>query len=260
VRVALMLEDSREANLIRDWLKDDGHLPSSYFCAFALISALRKDPFDVVFADWSSVSMATSLLLKEVRGPVASEFALVFVSSLKTETPIVRALQGGAAGYITRPFGRRELLARLAAIVRRDRLRRCETRDRIIDCAGLKVDCIGREIWRDGRAIQLTAKDFDLGLLFLENVGRLLLRGQIQRSVWGLSAPFGVSNPGYARSSSPDSSWLNATTWLAPHGNQRVWISPGSHNRGLRRPSAPKRRQFAAQSPRPCYERALDPR
>ena len=173
--------------MLSDWLFAAGHLPSSYNRVTALVCALRKDPFDVVLSDFSSDSIAANLLFKELHGQLGPQFALVFLSSLTSESSIARALRCGADGYITRPFGQRELLARLEAIARRNRLRMHQTR--FIDCAGLRVDCFGREVWRDGRTIPLTAKDFDLSQLFLENIGRLLSRAQIQRAVWGVSVP-----------------------------------------------------------------------
>jgi len=51
------------------------------------------------------------------------------------------------------------------------------------------VDCTNRAITRDGRQLDLTSKDFDLALLFLANLGRLLSRSYISQTVWGTSCP-----------------------------------------------------------------------
>lgn len=173
--------------MLTDWLLTAGHLPSSYNRVTALVCALRKAPFDIVLSDLSSDSIAASLLFKELHDQRGPRFALVFLSSLTSESLIAKVLRRGADGYITRPFGKRELLARLEAIARRNRSRMRQTR--FIECAGLRVDCSGREVRRDGRTVPLSAKDFDLSQLFLDNVGRLLSRAQIQRVVWGSSVP-----------------------------------------------------------------------
>jgi DNA-binding winged helix-turn-helix (wHTH) protein len=76
-----------------------------------------------------------------------------------------------------------ELVARLEAIARRGK-HRIEG-SAAIEAGGLHVDCGARSAWRDGCPVEMTAKDFELSVLFLRNIGRLLSRGYLLDTVWG---------------------------------------------------------------------------
>ena len=79
-----------------------------------------------------------------------------------------------------------KLIARLEAIARRGKHR--TEQPEVLEMDVYKVDCQTRTVTRRERPVELTAKDFDLSVLFLRNVGRLLSRGHIRESVWGPNA------------------------------------------------------------------------
>jgi DNA-binding response OmpR family regulator len=81
-----------------------------------------------------------------------------------------------------------ELLARLEAIARRGKPQ--PRQPEVIEMGALRVNCQTRCAQRDGALVDLSAKDFDLLVLFLRNVGRLLSRAEIRETVWGPRAPF----------------------------------------------------------------------
>ena len=89
----------------------------------------------------------------------------------------------GADDYMTKPIRRLELVARLEAMARRCRLRSEPRSPLEVDV--FSIDLQSRIVRRDSRPVALTPKDFDLSVLFLSNVGRLLSRRQIQECVWG---------------------------------------------------------------------------
>jgi DNA-binding response OmpR family regulator len=91
---------------------------------------------------------------------------------------------------MVKPVRRLELLARLEAITRR---RDSESvQPEVIELGGLRLDCQTRTASRDDRPIHMTAKDFDLSVLILSNIGRLLSRQHIHDTVWG---PGTMSSP-----------------------------------------------------------------
>ena len=98
---------------------------------------------------------------------------------------VVVALRSGADDYLVKPLKRMELLARLEAVTRRDG----ETSQvEQLEVHGFQVDCAARALLRDNQRLKLTAKDFDLAVLFLRHVGRLLSRGHIRQRIWGASS------------------------------------------------------------------------
>jgi DNA-binding response OmpR family regulator len=93
--------------------------------------------------------------------------------------------QSGADDYLAKPFAFEELLARVGALLRRQRREEpSEVSDRL-QYADLEMDLGTREVWRGGQALDLTAREFDLLTYFLRHARQVLTRDQVFRAVWG---------------------------------------------------------------------------
>jgi len=111
-----------------------------------------------------------------------SEMPILVLSAVGEEDQKVRALEAGADDYITKPFGTRELVARLQAALRRAaRLEEEPT----IDVEGLEVDLAARVVRRDGETVHLTPIEFDLLRSLVRNRGRLMTHRKLLGEVWG---------------------------------------------------------------------------
>ena len=115
-----------------------------------------------------------------------TDIPLIVLSAVGEEEAKVRALAAGADDYVTKPFGPRELLARLQANLRRVAP---EPEEAVITADGLHVDLARREVRLDGEAVHLTPIEFDLLRQLARNRGRLMTHRDLLSSVWG---------PGYA--------------------------------------------------------------
>jgi two-component system KDP operon response regulator KdpE len=94
----------------------------------------------------------------------------------------VAALDAGADDYITKPFGPRELVARLQANMRRTAP---DPEESVISADGLEIDLARRAVSRDGVEIHLTPTEFDLLRMLVRNRGRLMTHRELLVSVWG---------------------------------------------------------------------------
>jgi two-component system KDP operon response regulator KdpE len=166
----------------------------------ALKVVLREAGFDAVPAE----TAAEALDLAAVRPPDAaivdlvlpdldgiavtrtlrewSEIPILVLSAVGEEEQKVRALEAGADDYITKPFGARELVARLQAALRR--AARGEEQPTIV-AEGLEIDLAARVVRRDGEPIHLTPIEFDLLRALARNRGRLLTHRKLLAEVWG---------------------------------------------------------------------------
>ena len=166
----------------------------------ALKVVLREAGFDAVPAETAS----EALDLAAVRPPEAaiidlvlpdgdgvevtrtlrewSEMPILVLSAVGEEEQKVRALEAGADDYITKPFGTRELIARVQAALRR--AAREDEEPRIV-LEGLEVDLAGRVVQRDGEPVHLTPIEFELLRVLVRNRGRLMTHRKLLAEVWG---------------------------------------------------------------------------
>jgi two-component system, OmpR family, KDP operon response regulator KdpE len=111
-----------------------------------------------------------------------SEMPILVLSAVGEEEQKVRALEAGADDYITKPFGTRELVARLQAALRRSA--RVGEQPRV-EVDGLEVDLAARVVRRAGEPVHLTPIEFDLLRVLVQNRGRLLTHRKLISEVWG---------------------------------------------------------------------------
>jgi two-component system KDP operon response regulator KdpE len=111
-----------------------------------------------------------------------SKAPVIVLSAVGDEEEKVRALEAGADDYVTKPFGSRELVARLQAVLRRAAGDAEEPR---IAIDGLEIDLAARIVSRGGTEIHLTPIEFDLLRALVRNRGRLITHRALLTEVWG---------------------------------------------------------------------------
>jgi DNA-binding response OmpR family regulator len=106
---------------------------------------------------------------------------MIVLSAVGGETEKVRLLDIGADDYVVKPFGARELLARIRAVLRRSAADEC----RLLEFGDVQVDITRRVVMRAGKELKLTRAEYNLLTYFLQNADRPLTREMILNSVWG---------------------------------------------------------------------------
>ena len=145
----------------------------------AVALARESDP-DLVILDLMLPRMSGLEVCRILRAE--SNIPIIILSARDDETDRVVGLELGADDYITKPFSMKELIARV-----RTRLRRKEAPAAVPEtlvARSLTVDLPRRIVTRNGAAVDLKPKEFDLLVYFLQNRGRVLTRAQILQAVW----------------------------------------------------------------------------
>ncbi len=114
------------------------------------------------------------------------DLPVIFVTARAAVADRVKGLKLGAEDYIVKPFAVDELLARVEAV-----LRRFHKTEDLLTLGDLQADPRARKVWREGREIALTPKEYDLLLLFLRNPNAALYRDTIYERVWGGELAYG---------------------------------------------------------------------
>lgn len=148
----------------------------------AIVGVTTQNP-DVVLLDLGLPDGDGIALTREIRE--WTRVPIVVVSARGREEDKVEALDAGADDYLTKPFGIKELLARMRVALRHGREKAGENAEPVIELGPLKVDLVRREVTRDGKPVKLTPIEYRLLVLMAQNAGKVLTHRQILKEVWG---------------------------------------------------------------------------
>lgn len=185
VRIALLEDETYQAQLMQVWIEAAGHDCRVFNAGKPFIEALQRDSYDLLVLDWLLPDINGDEVLKWVREHLGWQIPVIFVTQKDSEADVVRGLELGADDYMAKPVKPLEMLARITALGRRSQTL---VDDSVLACGDFSVDVSAHTVMRDGVAIELTHKEFELALFLFRNIGRLLSRSHILESVWGQSA------------------------------------------------------------------------
>jgi two-component system KDP operon response regulator KdpE len=179
-RVLVCDDEQQILRALRIILRDAGFepMPASTAREALDVAALRAPDaaiIDLVLPDGDGIEVCRSLRSW-------STMPILVLSAVGEEDQKVLALEAGADDYVTKPFGPRELVARLQAVMRRSQAPADEP---AIEVDGLHVDLAARTVRRDGDEVHLTPIEFDLLRALVRNRGRLLTHRALLTEVWG---------------------------------------------------------------------------
>jgi DNA-binding response OmpR family regulator len=152
------------------------------------LAELETKPYDLVILDLMLPGMDGLEICRRIRARPGYT-PILMLTAKSGELDRVLGLEMGADDYVTKPFSVLELVARVKAIFRRvdSVASRAEAAAQRIENGALSIDVERREVRLDGRAVELTATEFDLVLHFARNPGRVFTRAQLLDQVWGYS-------------------------------------------------------------------------
>ena len=110
---------------------------------------------------------------------------IIMLTALSNETDKVKGLESGADDYVTKPFGARELVARVRAVLRRARFSEPNAQSEIFCVGELEVDLTGQCVKVQGQEVQLTATEYRLLCEFVKQPDRVLVPQYLLERVWG---------------------------------------------------------------------------
>jgi two-component system alkaline phosphatase synthesis response regulator PhoP len=179
----LIIEDEESILMaLEDDLSLEGHTVTGEVDGVRGFERASADGFDLIILDIMLPGMDGFDICRRLRG-AGDQTPILVLTAKGQEVDKVLGLELGADDYVTKPFSRRELLARVKALLRRAELSTQPPDEfRFADVA---VDFTGYEVRKDGRAVELTAKEFDLLRLLIAHRGKVLRRDTILEEVWG---------------------------------------------------------------------------
>jgi DNA-binding response OmpR family regulator len=180
MRILVVEDDRRMADLLRQGLVEDGHTVSVAVdglegLAFAGSAAFDLLILDVMLPGKSGFEIAREVRARKDRTPI------LMLTARDAAQDIVQGLDIGADDYLTKPFSFEVLLARVRALGRRGVIAQAV----LLEAAGLTRHLGTREVRRGGKSIELTRTEYALLELLMRNPERVLTREYLIESVWG---------------------------------------------------------------------------
>jgi DNA-binding response OmpR family regulator len=177
----LLVEDEvKLARFVELELGSEGYLVSVAHDGLTGLTMARESPPDLVILDWMMPGMTGVEVCRRLRA-TGSKVPVILLTAKDEVSDRVTGLDAGADDYVVKPFSIEELLARVRAHLRRTH----EDDPERLQFADLTLNRRTREVFRNGRAIELTAKEFDLLDYLLSHPRQVITRDQILEKVWG---------------------------------------------------------------------------
>ncbi|WP_321383315.1 response regulator transcription factor [uncultured Enterococcus sp.] len=181
----LVIEDdvdiARNLNTLLQKHQYDVHLVGTQQQALALLQEMPFDLalIDVGLPDGNGYAVGTSIKNLE------TSFPFIFLTAMDDEASVVTGLELGGEDYITKPFRPMELISRIKTVLRRSEKDQSEI---IID--NLIIDTLRGTVHKNGQELFLSALEYRLLLLFVNNSGQILSRDQLQQQIWDIAGDF----------------------------------------------------------------------
>ncbi len=135
---------------------------------------------DIMLPGMDGIEICSRLRASDIYTPV------LMLTAKSEEIDKVLGLESGADDYLTKPFGIREFIARVKAILRRAKISSEEaTQENVLECNGLAIDPVKHKVMLNNQRVELTPKEFSLLLLLASSPGRSYSREELLDLVWG---------------------------------------------------------------------------
>lgn len=182
-KILVIDDDALLRRSVKHALERDGYIVSTAEDGAAGLSAARHDLFDLALLDIGLPDQSGLDVARVIQRELA--LPIVFLTGRDQETDIVIGLEMGAEDYITKPFGMRELLARVRVALRRKEHAPLPNPDGVLQVDEIILDPKAHEVRVRGARVDLPPKEFELLRLLMGNVGAVLHSDYLLNAVWG---------------------------------------------------------------------------
>lgn len=153
------------------------------------IDIISKEKFSLYILDLTLPDGSGYDVCKEIKKQ--GDLPVIFLTAYDDEVNVVMGFEFGADDYISKPFRLKELLVRIKSVLRRYNN---ETADGVIKFKDLTVNTNEAKVYKDGNEIILTAMEYRLLLILLNNRGKVLSRTQLLENIWDVDGDFVEDN------------------------------------------------------------------
>lgn len=182
-KILLVEDDGQIASYLGELLRAEGFDTQIAGSKKEAGECLLAQNFDLVLLDVSLPDGNGFSICAEIKREY--EIPVIFLTASGDEYSVVAGLDMGADDYIAKPFRPRELISRIRSV-----LRRCKKEQRILSCGDLRVNVSSATVTKGEKELFLSALEYRLLLLLLQNKGQILTRNQLLEEIWDASGEY----------------------------------------------------------------------
>lgn len=182
-RILIVEDEARIASFLSKGLSADGFSTTVASDGVTGLDLALSGDFDLVVLDIGLPRLDGFAVLEGLRAQ-GSDVPVIVLTARDSVADTVSALEGGADDYMAKPFRFAELLARVRLRLRHANEQPSARQDSL-SAGGIALDLRARTASRDGRRVELSAREFQMLELFMLNAGQVLSREQLLSHVWG---------------------------------------------------------------------------
>lgn len=182
IKIFLAEDDEAIVNSLKDYLSGEGYSVSSASGQSKAVEMIRSGDYDLLLLD---VSLSDGNGFNIFRETKDLRIPAVFLTASDDEGSVVKGLDMGAEDYIAKPFRPRELLSRIKNV-----LRRCSGNEKIVSVGDLVIDTERCTVSKNGEELTLSALEYRLLTVFINNRGILLSRNRLLEDIWDIAGDF----------------------------------------------------------------------
>jgi len=181
--ILLVEDEATLAGAVRVALQREGYRVHMAGDGRAALSTFARESVDLVLLDIMLPVLDGLEVCRAIRQ--SSGTPIMMITARNTELDTVLGLELGADDYLSKPFGMRELIARVRALLRRATVSSSASSDRPITVDYLRILPRERKVQRDGQPVALRPREFDLLVFLARHRGHVFSRDQLLEQVWG---------------------------------------------------------------------------
>lgn len=183
-QLLIVVDDPELRRFLVGELQAEGYATSEAANGQGALVQIRESPWDLVILDWTLADFSGVEVCRRLRSS-GGTVPVLMLTARDDVRERVEALDSGADDFITKPFSIEELRARVRARLRRSGLSSHTSTGERLSLGGLVVNTASREVSRNGIAIHLTVREYDLLLCLLREPNQVHSRARIIKTVWG---------------------------------------------------------------------------
>lgn len=165
-------------------LQNEGYEVEAAYDGATAVELARRGDFDLIILDWMMPEKSDSEACMEIR--TFSDVPIIMLTAKSEDSDKIMGFACGADDYVTKPFNILELKARIRALLRRaSGSRRQQKESSLLECREFTLDMSQRVALREGRVVDLTAKEYELLEVLMKNPRHVFSREKLMDRVWG---------------------------------------------------------------------------